>query len=57
MRLADFIYCLESQGMGLIDMQSDEAVELINQCLPPNMLIARIPPKEKDNATPETTKS
>jgi hypothetical protein len=49
MRLADFIYSLESEGMGLLDMQSDEALEVINQCLPKNMLIARIPTKEKDN--------
>jgi len=57
MRLADFIYCLESQGMGLLDMQSDEATELINQCLPRNMIIARIPPEDADNVRPETVKS
>jgi hypothetical protein len=56
MGLADFIYCLESEEMGLVDMQSDEALELINQCLPRNMLIAKIPIQEGKNDTADVSR-
>jgi hypothetical protein len=41
-RLADFIYNLEQQGMGELNIQSDEALELINESLPRNMMVARL---------------
>ena len=49
--LKDFIRNLTEQlkaNMSLIDadMQSDEAIEALNQCLPRNMIIARVPKKE-----------
>ena len=45
-RLTDFIYNLEQQGMGLLDIQSDWALELIRECLPRNLTVKRFSPEE-----------
>lgn len=41
--LGDFIENLKRQELDQADIQSDEALEAINECLPRNLLIARLP--------------
>ena len=47
-RLADFIYNLEQHGLGLLNIQSHEAREVINECLPRNMMVKKIFLEEKE---------
>ena len=47
--LRDFITNLENCGnAGNINIQSDEALELINECLPRNMMVKKIFREDKE---------
>lgn len=44
--VGDFVYNLQSYPLSKLDdldMQSDEALDLLNQSLPRNIIVARIP--------------
>ena len=46
--LGDFIHNLKEQDIEAENIQSDKALEAINECLPRNLLIARIHQEEKE---------
>lgn len=48
-RLADFIYSLEQEGVGELNIQSEDALEIINRCLPRNMMIKKLFLEEKES--------
>ena len=48
-RLADFIYRLEQMGLGLLNMQSEEAIEAINECLSRNMMLKKLFLEKKES--------
>ena len=48
--IADFARNLLSEANAdKIDLQSDEALELLNECLPRNLMVRRILPERENN--------
>jgi hypothetical protein len=48
--VGDFIHNLKGQGVEAENMQSDKAVEAINECLPRNLMVTRLFREEKDES-------